>query len=99
MIVAFPTSSLCPPFQLLKSTIHAHKLIRELKGVTTDMAAVQVMTMSAVGAADRTLFFGARMPTEMKKMLPHLKSLDKGLFRKLLQSQTSSTALHIAVPL
>jgi hypothetical protein len=50
------------------------------------MAAVQVMTMSAASAADRTLFFGARMPAEMKKMLPHLKSLDKGLFRKLLQS-------------
>lgn len=50
------------------------------------MAAIQVMTMSGVSAADRTLFFGARMPAEMKKMLPHLKSLDKGLFRKLLQS-------------
>eukprot|EP00118_Oscarella_pearsei_P022430 m.259530 g.259530 ORF g.259530 m.259530 type:complete len:221 (+) comp40422_c0_seq15:38-700(+) len=49
------------------------------------MAAVQVMTMTGALASDRTLFFGPRMPPEIKKMLPALKTLDKGLFRKLLQ--------------
>ncbi|XP_062514451.1 COMM domain-containing protein 5-like [Corticium candelabrum] len=50
------------------------------------MSAVQVMAMSGAAASDRTPFFGARMPIEMKSMLPHLKSVDKGLFRKLLQA-------------
>ncbi|XP_065842266.1 COMM domain-containing protein 5-like [Oscarella lobularis] len=50
------------------------------------MAAVQVMTMSGAMARDRPLFFGARMPSEIKQMLPALKNVEKGLFRKLLQA-------------
>ena len=50
------------------------------------------MTMSGAMARDRPLFFGARMPSEIKQMLPALKNVEKGLFRKLLQGPKSSRA-------
>uniref|UniRef100_A0A6P8J2S8 COMM domain-containing protein 5 n=1 Tax=Actinia tenebrosa TaxID=6105 RepID=A0A6P8J2S8_ACTTE len=41
---------------------------------------------SAVNAlTENTLFLGPKVPDEVRRMIPHLKSLDKEVFRKILQ--------------
>ena len=45
---------------------------------------------SGVGvlSADRTLFVGTRIPDEIRKMVPHLTSMEKASFSKILQGKT-----------
>lgn len=43
-------------------------------------------SQSAVSSlSDNTLFLGPKVPDEVRKMTQHLKSLDKQVFRKILQ--------------
>ncbi|XP_068703121.1 COMM domain-containing protein 5-like [Montipora capricornis] len=39
---------------------------------------------SAIPLTEDTLFVGSRVPDEIKRMIPHLTSIDKALFRKIL---------------
>ena len=36
---------------------------------------------------ENTLFVGPRIPDEIRRMIPHLTSIDKTLFRKILQGK------------
>lgn len=40
---------------------------------------------SAIPLTEDTLFVGPRIPDEIRRMIPHLTSIDKALFRKILQ--------------
>jgi len=40
---------------------------------------------SAIPLTEDTLFVGPRIPDEIRRMVPHLTSIDKALFRKILQ--------------
>lgn len=52
------------------------------------MSAVQVMVQSGVmGAADRTPFFGIKVPQELKKMVQLSKTLDTALFKKIVKCE------------
>lgn len=49
---------------------------------------VQVMAQAQGGlGADRTPFYGGRVPEDVKKMVKALDAVDKATFRKLLQGQ------------
>ena len=37
---------------------------------------------------ENTLFLGPKIPDEVRKMTPHLKSLDKQVFRKIFQGKS-----------
>ena len=37
--------------------------------------------------SENTLFVGPRIPDEIRRMIPHLTSIDKALFRKILQGK------------
>ena len=39
---------------------------------------------SAIPLTEDTLFVGPRIPDEIRRMIPHLTSIDKALFRKIL---------------
>ena len=57
-----------------------------------DMSAVQVMAQSGVGgAADRTPFFGIKIPLEVKKTVQLSKTLDMGLFKKIVKCGVPSS--------
>lgn len=44
---------------------------------------------SAVNAlTETTLFLGPKVPDEVRRMVPHLKSLDKQVFRKILEGRS-----------
>ena len=52
------------------------------------MSAVQVMTQSAVGgAADRTPFFGIKVPHELRKTIQLAKNLDTALFKNIVKCE------------
>ncbi|XP_078355223.1 COMM domain-containing protein 5-like [Oculina patagonica] len=40
---------------------------------------------STIPLTENTLFVGPRIPDEIRRMIPHLTSIDKALFRKILQ--------------
>ena len=42
---------------------------------------------SGLPMMDDSLFVGPRVPDEIKRMIPHLTSIDKALFRKILQGR------------
>ena len=42
---------------------------------------------SGLPMMDDSLFVGPRIPDEIKRMIPHLTSIDKALFRKILQGR------------
>lgn len=42
---------------------------------------------SGLPTMDDSLFVGPRVPDEIKRMIPHLTSIDKALFRKILQGR------------
>lgn len=53
------------------------------------MSAVQVMAQSgAGGAADRTPFFGLKIPLEMKKMVQLSKTLDAAVFKRIVKCES-----------
>ena len=47
---------------------------------------------SGVGvlSADRTLFVGTRIPDEIRRMVPHLTSMEKASFSKILQGKAQA---------
>ncbi|KAL3878306.1 hypothetical protein ACJMK2_030669 [Sinanodonta woodiana] len=49
------------------------------------MSIVQVVGSGGSVAADRTPFYGARLPNEVKSLVKPLSKLDKQVFRKILQ--------------
>lgn len=53
------------------------------------MSAVQVMAQSGVGgaAADRTPFFGIKVPQELKRTIQLAKNMDASLFKKIVQCE------------
>lgn len=52
------------------------------------MSAVQVMAQSGVGgAADRTPFFGIKVPQGLKKMVQVSKTLDGANFKKIVKCE------------
>ena len=52
------------------------------------MSAVQVMAQSAVGgAADRTPFFGIKVPQELRKTIQLAKNLDTALFKNIVKCE------------
>ena len=50
---------------------------------------------SGLPMMDDSLFVGPRIPDEIKRMIPHLTSIDKALFRKILQGRRSEISIHI----
>ena len=53
---------------------------------------------SAIPLAEDTLFVGPRIPDEIRRMVPHLTSIDKALFRKILQGNLPpEIMIHISI--
>lgn len=48
------------------------------------MSIIQVTGSGKSAISDRTPFYGARVPTEVKSMIKPLSKLDKSIFRKIL---------------
>lgn len=42
---------------------------------------------SAIPLTEGTLFVGPKIPDEIRRMIPHLTSVDKALFREILQGK------------
>ena len=42
---------------------------------------------STIPLTETTLFVGPRIPDEIKRMIPQLTTIDKALFRKILQGR------------
>ena len=56
------------------------------------MSAVQVMAQSGVGgAADRTPFFGIKVPQEVKKLVQISKTLDAAVFKNIVKCEGLGT--------
>ena len=51
------------------------------------MSIIQVTGSGGSSGADRTPFYGVRVPTEVKTMIKPLSKFEKSSFRKLLQSK------------
>ena len=54
-----------------------------------EMSAVQVMAQSGLGggAADRTPFFGIKVPLELRKTVQLAKAMDISLFKKIVKCE------------
>ena len=54
------------------------------------MSAVQVMAQIGVGgAADRTPFYGIKVPQELRKTVQLAKNMDTALFKKIVQCESN----------
>jgi len=58
------------------------------------MSIVQVKGSGGSVATDRSPFYGARIPQEIKSIVKPMTKVDKQIFRKLLQSK-SIAELHV----
>ena len=56
-------------------------------GEETGLSVKSKMARERAGLTEDTLFVGPRIPDEIKRMVPHLTSIDKALFRKILQGK------------
>ena len=62
--------------------------VEEAEERRTKMSAVQVMAQSgAGGAADRTPFYGIKVPQELRKTVQLAKNMDTTLFKKIVQCE------------
>ena len=59
----------------------------EETGLSVKSKMARERASSAIPLTEDTLFVGPRIPDEIKRMVPHLTSIDKALFRKILQGK------------
>ena len=64
-------------------------------GQFTPMSIIQVTGSGVSAGADRTTFYGVRVPVEIKAMIKPLSKLEKASFRKILQCKCFCSLSHI----
>ena len=68
--------------------LYCLSLVLNLGGLGTKCKMARERASSGVTSwTENTLFVGPRIPDEVRRMIPHLSSIDKALFRKILQGK------------